>query len=86
MQTNDPLARDFILFCVNRCGNQWPALYDEMCQVAGRRLFHGIGYSELNKVGLSLSLNDIEDTIKMIDAVIPQPMQSSYQESNEVTI
>jgi hypothetical protein len=43
-----------------------------MCQVAGRRLFHGIGYRELNKAGLSLGLNDIEDTIKMIDAVIPR--------------
>jgi len=72
MQNTDPLARDFILFCSNRCGSQWPALYDEMCQVAGRRLFHGIGYRELNKAGLSLGLNDIEDTIKMIDAVIPR--------------
>jgi hypothetical protein len=70
MQTTNPLARDFILFCVNRCGPQWPALYDEMCWVAGRRLFHDVSYKELNEAGLSLSLNDIEDTIKMIDAVI----------------
>jgi hypothetical protein len=72
MQTTDPLARDFILFCVNRCGSQWPALYDEMCRVSGRRLFHGIGYKELKQAGLSLSLNDIETTIKMVDSVIPK--------------
>ena len=72
MRTTDPLARDFILFCFNRCGRQWPALYDEMCRVAGRRLFHGIGYKELNQAGLSFSLNDIEDTIKMVDSVIHQ--------------
>jgi hypothetical protein len=84
MQIANPLARDFILFCVNRCGHQWPALYDEMCWVAGRRLFRDISYKELNEVGLSLSLNDIEDTIKMIDSVITLSPQISNKESNTV--
>ena len=75
MLTTNPLTRDFILFCARRCGRQWPDLYDEMCWVAGRRLFHGMSYKELNKSGLSLSLNDIEDTIKIVDAVIPQSTQ-----------
>ena len=83
MQTTDPLARDFILFCVNRCGRQWPALYDEMCRVAGCRLFQGVGHKELNQAGLSLGLNDIEDTIKMIDAVISS---YPYREPRSVTI
>jgi hypothetical protein len=70
MQPLNPLARDFILFCVKRCGYKWPALYDEMCWVAGRRLFQNMGHEELNEVGLSLGLSDIEDTIKMIDTVV----------------
>ncbi len=70
MQTTNPLARDFILFCIDRCGNQWPILYDEMCQVAGRRLFHDMGYNELNRVGLSFGLDGIEDTIGLVDSVI----------------
>lgn len=70
MQILDPLAREFILFCVNRCGCEWPALYDEMCWVAGRRLFHDMGYAELNKMGISFGLNDIEDTIRMVDNAI----------------
>lgn len=77
MQTPDSLAREFILFCVSRCGRQWPDLYDEMCWVAGRRLFHGMSYEELNKAGLSLSLNDIEGTIKIVDAIIPQSTRPS---------
>jgi hypothetical protein len=69
MEAVDPVVRDFILFCIQRQGNKWPALYDEMCRVAGRRLFKGLGYADLRKLGLSLSLASIEDTIRMIDSV-----------------
>jgi len=69
MEVVDPVVRDFILFCVQRQGNKWPALYDEMCRVAGRRLFKGLGYADLRKLGLSLSLTSIEDTIRMVDSV-----------------
>jgi len=69
METVDPVVRDFILFCVQRQGKEWPALYDEMCWVAGRRLFRGLGYTDLRKLGLSLSLNSIEDTIRIVDTV-----------------
>ncbi len=70
MQTDSPLASEFILFCQQRCQQKWPDLYDEMCWVAGRRLFHGMGYAELDKAGLSLGLHNIEKTIRMVDAVV----------------
>jgi len=69
METLNPVVCDFVLFCINRQGKEWPALYDEMCWVAGHRLFRGMGYTELSKVGLSFALNDIEDTIRMVDMV-----------------
>ena len=69
MDTIDPIAHDFILFCICRQGKEWPALYDEMCWVAGQRLYRGMGYDELRRLGLSLSLTNIEDTIKMVDTV-----------------
>ena len=72
METDNPEARDFILFCIQRQGKEWPALYDEMCWVAGHRLFRGLGYSELTKLGLSFSLTNIEDTIRLVDTVIAQ--------------
>jgi len=68
----DPIAHDFILFCICRQGKEWPALYDEMGRVAGQRLFRGLGYDELRKLGLSLSLTKIEDTIKMVDTVLSE--------------
>ena len=70
MESLNPVARDFILFCTQRNHKEWPALYDEMCWVAGHRLFRGLGYTELRKVGISLSLPNIEDTIRMV-ATIP---------------
>ena len=72
MEIVDPAARDFILFCIQRQDKEWPALYDEMCWVAGHRLFRGLGYTELGKLGLSFSLTNIEDTIRLIDTVIAQ--------------
>ncbi len=72
MEASNPVARDFILFCTHRNHKEWPALYDEMCWVAGHRLFRGLGYTELRKVGISLSLTNIEDTIRMVDTVTAQ--------------
>ncbi|MFC1950708.1 hypothetical protein ACFLWD_03510 [Chloroflexota bacterium] len=72
METLNPVARDFILFCTHHSHKEWPALYDEMCWVAGHRLFRGLGYSELRKVGLSLGLTNIEDTIMMVDSITAQ--------------
>ena len=72
METVDPVVRDFILFCIQRQGIEWPALYDEMCWVAGRRLFRGLGYADLRKLGLSFSLTSIDDTIRMVDTVAAQ--------------
>jgi len=77
METLNPVVCDFVLFCINRQGKEWPALYDEMCWVAGHRLFRGLGYTELRKLGVSLSLNDIENTIKIIETVTAQMAESS---------
>jgi len=66
MNSLDPRLRDFILFCVERRGNRWPALYDEMARVAGQRLYKGLGYSELRQMGFSLSLESVDRTIQMV--------------------
>ncbi len=79
MQVPKPLVRDFILFCIRRCGSQWPALYDEMCLVAACRLFNGMGYGELNQLGLSFALDDIDDTLKIVDYVVSRSSPSALQ-------
>ena len=72
METINPVVRDFILFCIQRQGKEWPALYDEMCWVAGRRLFRGLSYADLRKLGLSFSLTNIDDTIRIVDTIAAQ--------------
>ena len=60
------------MFCVERRGKEWPYLYDEMTMVAGQCLFRGLSYTELKKLGLSLSLSSLDETIEMVEQAIAQ--------------
>jgi len=70
-----PQLRDFILFCAQRRGTEWPAIYDEMTRVAGQRLFQGLGYPELKQLGLSFSLSGLDKTIHLVRQVTSQNQQ-----------
>ena len=63
----DPRLREFILFCVERRGSEWPAIYDEMTRVAGQRLFEGLGYTELKQLGLSLAASNLDKLIQQVE-------------------
>ena len=76
MNSLDPQLRDFILFCVDRRGADWPALYDEMAGVAGQRLFRGLGRTELQQLGLSLALDSVDRTLDMVKQAIAQNKQA----------
>lgn len=54
-----PEAVEFIRFCYRRRRLGWPELYDEMCAVAGRGLFRGMGPEELAEHGIGFSLFDL---------------------------
>ena len=66
------LAIDFITFCFARRSVEWPLLYDEMCFVAGNRLFKGLGYGELNEAGLDLTLGGMGRTSRLAHEVTKQ--------------
>jgi len=76
MNSLDPQLRDFILFCVERRGSDWPALYDEMAMVAGQHLFNGLGRAELKQLGLSLALDSVDRTLEMVKQAIAQGQQT----------
>ncbi|MFP3898211.1 MAG: hypothetical protein ACLFVD_02760 [Dehalococcoidia bacterium] len=67
-----PKLRDFVLFCAQRRSPEWPAIYDEMTRVAGRKLFQGLGYTELKQMGLSFSLSSVDRTIQLVRQVTSQ--------------
>jgi hypothetical protein len=70
MNPPDPQIRDFILFCAKRRSPDWPQLYDEMVKVAGQRLFNGMGYTDLHRLGFSLCLNSLDKTVQQVKKVI----------------
>lgn len=52
-------AIEFIAFCFQRSPVEWPRLYDEMCLVASKRLYRGLGYEELKEAGVDLSFGGV---------------------------
>jgi hypothetical protein len=54
--TVTPEAEAFVKFCYQRRRVAWPELYDEMCAVATRGLFRGMGHEALAEVGVGFSL------------------------------
>jgi hypothetical protein len=56
---DNPLAEEFVCFCLERRGHKWPELYDEMCRVASHRLFRDMGYAELSDHGILLDLQSM---------------------------
>ena len=59
------VAIDFIAFCFERKGADWPVLYDEMCFVASKRLYRGLGYEELREAGLDFTLSGLARTSRV---------------------
>lgn len=76
MNSLAPELRDFILFCVDRRGSDWPVLYDEMACVAGQHLFRGLGRTELKQLGLSLALDSLDKTIELVQQALSQDRQA----------
>lgn len=67
MEYSEQIAADFVQFCIDRRGRQWPTLYDEMCRVAARRLYKGMGYAELRKAGICFGLGGLDKTARLLD-------------------
>ncbi len=52
-----PETLEFVRFCYRRRRVGWPELYDEMCAVAGRGLYRGWRFAELETHGIGFSLD-----------------------------
>ncbi len=63
------VAIEFIAFCFERRGVGWPKLYDEMCYVAGNRLYKGLGYEELSAAGIDFTLVGLARTSRIAGEV-----------------
>ena len=68
----DPDAADFIRFCYRRRRVGWPELYDEMCAVAARGLFRGLGTDDLAAHGIGFGLFDMPALAGMAACIVAE--------------
>jgi hypothetical protein len=62
-------ALDFVRFCYRRRRVGWPQLYDEMCAVACRGLYHGWGFGELAEHGIAVGLAEMPRLAELVNQV-----------------
>jgi hypothetical protein len=75
----DAEAEAFVRFCYRRRAVAWPELYDEMCAVAAREEYRGMGYEQLGSMGIGFALAALPRLAEVAARVIaeergPQPI------------
>ena len=68
----EPAAIDFVRFCYRRRRVGWPELYDEMCAVAGRGLYHGYSVDDLGGIGVGLTLWEMPALAAIVHRVVAE--------------
>ena len=68
----DPDAAEFIRFCYRRRRVGWPELYDEMCAVASRGLFRGLGVDDLASHGIGFGLSEMPALAAMASGIVAE--------------
>jgi 4-aminobutyrate aminotransferase-like enzyme len=71
----DPDAAEFIRFCYRRRRVGWPELYDEMCAVAGRGLYHGYTVDDLSVIGVGLTLFEMPAMAAIVHRVVDEDQE-----------
>jgi hypothetical protein len=68
---------EFVRFCYRRRSVVWPELYDEMCAVAARGAYRGMGYAELAEHGICFGLPELPGFVALAQQVMleEQPRQ-----------
>src|SRR5918993_5783900 len=64
-----PEAEAFVRFCYQRRRVGWPELYDEMCAVATRGLYQGMGHDALAEIGVGFSLFETPRLAQLVTRV-----------------
>jgi hypothetical protein len=65
-------AVDFIRFCYHRRRVGWPELYDEMCAVATRGLYRGMGHEALAEIGVGFSLFETPRLAQLVTRIVTE--------------
>jgi hypothetical protein len=71
----EPEAIDFVRFCYRRRHVGWPELYDEMCAVAGRGLYHGYCAEDLSRIGIGFALFEMPALAMIVHQVVAEDQE-----------
>jgi hypothetical protein len=71
----DGEALEFVRFCHRRKHVGWPELYDEMCRVAGRGLYHGCHADDLAEIGIAFGLLDMPALAILVSRVVAEDQE-----------
>ena len=77
---------EFVRFCYRRRRVAWPLLYDEMCAVAARGAYHGLGYPELAERGVTFCLSDMPRMVALAHRVMDEEPGNSETSSPPMTL
>ena len=66
----DPEAIEFVRFCYRRRRVGWPELYDEMCAVANRGIYRGLGADDLAGIGIGFSLFEMPALAALVTRIV----------------
>ncbi len=69
---SSPEAEAFVRFCYQRRRVGWPELYDEMCAVATRGLYRGMGHEALAEIGVGFSLFETPRLAQLVTRIVTE--------------
>ena len=70
--SSTPEAEAFVRFCYQRRRVGWPELYDEMCAVATRGLYQGMGHDALAEIGVGFSLFETPRLAQLVSRIVAE--------------
>jgi hypothetical protein len=79
-------AVEFVRFCYSRRKVGWPELYDEMCAVAGRGLFHGMYPDELAEHGIQFGLAEMAGLASSVVQIVAEDRARARAGSATVSV
>src|SRR5436305_14772026 len=77
-------AIEFVRFCHRRKHVGWPELYDEMCAVAGRGLYRGLGPEELGEIGIGFGLFEMPALAGLVATVLGEEAERRRRAADEL--
>jgi hypothetical protein len=77
-------AVDFVRFCYHRRRVGWPELYDEMCAVAGRGLYHGYSVDDLSDIGVGLTLFELPALAAIVQRVVAEDQERRRRSAHAI--